>query len=271
LQLQFGRDGVVTAESSISRRRAGVGSMCVLREVQSLDAGDLGRQWEREMAVRVMTAYIAHELNHPLGTIINLVNILSRRLADPVIRTKDISEHVQNIRAEAIRATSVIRNMRMLTEHKPPSHESLSLLEVCHDTIARMKPLAKTQQVKLRFEVRTACVRVRGVKELLESALYNLVINSIAAFENANTASRLVIVRILTREPAYTAIQVLDNGIGIPESIRDKIFDPFVTTRPDGSGLGLAIAGDIMRLHHGRVICRRRRNGTCMEIMLPQE
>src|SRR5262249_55691775 len=75
----------------------------------------------------------AHELNHPLGTIINLVNILSRRLADPVIRTKDISEHVQNIRAEAIRATSVIRNMRMLTEHKPPSHESLSLLEVCHD------------------------------------------------------------------------------------------------------------------------------------------
>ena len=245
--------------------------MSVLREVHSPDASDIGRHWEREMAVRVMTAYVAHELNHPLGTIINLVNILSRRLADPVARPKDISEHVQNIKAEAIRATSVIRNMRMLTEHKPPSHESLSLFEVCHDTIARMKPLAKTKQVKVRFEVRTAFVRVRGVKELLETALYNLVINSIAALEDANTASRLVIVRILTRDPAYTTIQVLDNGIGIPESIRDKIFDPFVTTRPDGSGLGLAIAGDIIRLHHGRVICRRRRTGTCMEIMLPQE
>ena len=112
----------------------------------------------------------------------------------------------------------------MLTEHKPPSHESLSLFEVCHDTIARMKPLAKTKQVKVRFEVRSAFVRVRGVKELLETALYNLVINSIAALEDANTASRLVIVRILTRDPAYTAIQVLDNGIGVPESIRDKIF-----------------------------------------------
>ena len=169
--------------------------MSVLREVHSPDASDIGRQWEREMAVRVMTAYVAHELNHPLGTIINLVNILSRRLADPVARPKDISEHVQNIKAEAIRATSVIRNMRMLTEHKPPSHESLSLFEVCHDTIARMKPLAKTKQVKVRFEVRTAFVRVRGVKELLETALYNLVINSIAALEDANTASRLVIVR----------------------------------------------------------------------------
>ena len=181
--------------------------MSSVREVQSPDASDIGRQWEREMAVRVMTAYVAHELNHPLGTIINLVNILSRRLADPVVRPKDISEHVQNIKAEAIRASSVIRNMRMLTEHKPPSHESLSLFEVCHDTIARMKPLAKTKQVKVRFEVRTAFVRVRGVKELLETALYNLVINSIAALEDANTASRLVIVRILTRDPAYTAIQ----------------------------------------------------------------
>src|SRR5262245_21487842 len=78
---------------------AGVGCKSVLREVQSPDAGDIGRQWEREMAVRVMTAYVAHELNHPLGTIINLVNILSRRLADPVVRPKDIGEHVQNIKA----------------------------------------------------------------------------------------------------------------------------------------------------------------------------
>ena len=77
--------------------------MSSVREVQSPDASDIGRQWEREMAVRVMTAYVAHELNHPLGTIINLVNILSRRLADPVVRPKDISEHVQNIKAEAIR------------------------------------------------------------------------------------------------------------------------------------------------------------------------
>src|SRR5262249_53509980 len=82
---------------------------------------------------------------------------------------------------------------------------------------------------------------------------------------------RLVIIRILTPNPAETAIQVLDNGIGIPGSIRDKVFEPFVTTRPDGSDLGLAIAGDIIRLHHGQVSCRRRKTGTCMEIILPQE
>jgi len=159
----------------------------------------------------------------------------------------------------------------MLTDHRPTAHESVSLVEVCQDTIARMKPLARSKQVKIRLEVRTAFVRVQGVKELLETALYNFVINSIAALDGANVTSRLVTIRILTREPGETAIQVLDNGIGVPASILDKIFEPFVTTRPDGSGLGLAIAGDVMRLHHGRVSCRRRKSGTSMEMILPQE
>jgi len=245
--------------------------MSTVREAPSLDASDIGRQWEREMAVRVMTGYVAHELNHPLGTIINLANILSRHLAHPVVRPKDISGHIRDIKAEAVRATSIIKHMRMLSEHKPSAHESLSLIEVCRDTIARMKPLARSKQVTLRLEVRTAFVRVRGVKELLETALYNFVINSIAALDDAGAGRRLVTVRILTRDPGQTGVQVLDNGNGIPASIRDKIFDPFVTTRPDGSGLGLAIAGDIIRLHHGRVVCRQRKTGTCMEIILPQE
>src|SRR5215475_6228638 len=179
-------------------------------------ASDIGRQWEREMAVHVMTAYVAHELNHPLGTIINLANMLSRRLAGQAVRPKEMTGHIKDIKAEAIRATSIIKNMRMLTEHKPVARESLSLIEVCHDTIARIKPLAKSKQVKIRFEVRTALVRVHGVKELLETALCNFIINSIAALDLANVTSRLVIIRILTPNPAETAIQVLDNGIGIP-------------------------------------------------------
>jgi signal transduction histidine kinase len=245
--------------------------MSTVRDAPTLDASGIGRQWEREMAVRVMTAYAAHELNHPLGTIINLVNILSRRLAGPIIRRKDLTQCIQDIKSEAVRATSIIKNMRMLSEHKPTAHESLSLIEVCHDTIARMKPLAKRKRVRIRFEVRTAFIRVRGVKELLETALHNFVINSVTALDDITGTRRLVTIRILTRDPGQTTIQVLDNGIGIPGSIRDKVFEPFVTTRPDGSGLGLAIARDIVRLHHGQVLCRRRTTGTCMEMILPQE
>jgi len=118
--VRFGRGDEGDGSARHRCRRLGLAPMAIAHEAQAPDAGtsDIGRPWEREMAVRVMTGYVAHELNHPLGTIINLANILSRRLADPVVRSKDISEHVKNIKAEAVRATSIIKNMRMLTEHK---------------------------------------------------------------------------------------------------------------------------------------------------------
>jgi signal transduction histidine kinase len=68
-------------------------------------------------------------------------------------------------------------------------------------------------------------------------------------------------IRIVAKTPETTAVQVFDNGCGLPEAIRDKIFEPFVTARPDGSGLGLAIAGDIVRWHRGHVACRSKRQG----------
>ncbi len=247
--------------------------MSASREPHVLDpaANGIGRQWEREMALRVMTAYVAHELNHPLGTILNLANMLSRRLAGPVVSPRDIGEHIKDIKAEAIRATSIIKNMRMLTEHKPTARESVSLDDVCRDTIARIKPLAQSKQVKIRLEIRTARTKVQGVKALLETALYNFVINSIAALDDPRFTSRQVTVRVVALEPDRSTIQVLDNGSGVPDAIRDKIFEPFVTTRTDGSGLGLAIAGDIIRWHHGHVSCHPRKCGTRMEMNLPQE
>ena len=223
------------------------------------------------MALRVLTAYVAHELNHPLGTIINLANLLSRRLNGSVMSPKDLGEHLRGIKAEAIRATTTIKNMRMLTQHKPAPRETLCLIDVCRDTIARVRPLAKAKQVKIRLEVRTERTKVQGVKGLFETALYNLLINSIAALDDPKVTSRRVTVRVVAQEPDRTAIQVLDNGIGVPETIRDRIFEPFVTTRADGTGLGLAIASDVVRWHRGGVSCRPRKSGTCMEIVLPQK
>ena len=241
------------------------------RQAVNSNLSGIGRQWGRETALRVMTAYVAHELNHPLGTIINLANMLSRRLAGSVVSPKDLGEHLKGIKAEAIRATSTIKNMRMLTEHKPAPRESLCLINVCRDTIARVRPLAKAKQVKIRLEVRTNRTKVRGVKELIKTALYNFLINSIYALDDPKVTSRRVTVRVVAQEPYRTAIQVLDNGIGVPETIRDRIFEPFVITRANGSGLGLAIASDVIRWHRGRVSCRPRKSGTCMEMILPQE
>ena len=232
---------------------------------------DLGRQWERETTVRVMTAYVAHELNHPLGTIINLVNTLSRHLAKPVVRPQDIDEYLKGIKAEALRASTTIKHLRLLTERRPTTRSSVDLTEVCKEAIDRLRPLADAKQIRVRLEIHTEQTRVNGVKELLGTALYNFLINSIAALDVPEIVARKLMVRVVAKTPETTAVQVFDNGCGLPEDIRDKIFEPFVTTRADGSGLGLAIAGDIVRWHRGRVSCRSKRCGTCVEMILPNE
>jgi signal transduction histidine kinase len=232
---------------------------------------DLGRQWERETTVRVMTAYVAHELNHPLGTIINLVNTLSRHLAKSIVRPLDIDGYLKGIKAEALRASTTIKQLRLLTERRPTTKSSVDLSEVCREEIERLRPLADAKQVRIRLEIRTGQTRMIGVKELLGTALYNFLINSIAALDDPNIIGRKLVIRIVAETPETTAIQVFDNGCGLPETIRDKIFEPFVTARADGSGLGLAIAGDIVRWHRGRVACRSKRHGTCMEMILPSE
>ena len=232
---------------------------------------DLGRQWERETTVRVMTAYVAHELNHPLGTIINLVNTLSRQLAKPVVRPQDIDEYLKGIKAEALRASTTIKHLRLLTERRPATRFSVDLTEVCREAISRLTPLTEAKQIRVRLEIRTDKTRVNGVKELLGTALYNFLINSIAALDGPAIIARKLMVRIVAKTPETAAVQVFDNGCGLPEDIRDKIFEPFVTTRADGSGLGLAIAGDIVRWHRGQILCRSKRRGTCVEMVLPNE
>lgn len=231
---------------------------------------DLGRRWERETTIRVMTAYVAHELNHPLGTIINLVNTLSRQMAKSVVRPQEIDECLEKVKTEATRATTVIRHLRMLTERRPTARSNISLLEVCRETSERLRPLFEAKAIKLRFHINTSHSQVNGVKVLLETALYNFLINSVAALDDTQIAHRRLIIRIFEKPDMMLAIQVFDNGCGMPEEIRDHVFEPFVTTRPDGAGLGLAIAGDIIRWHHGTLACLPRRRGTCMEMALPQ-
>lgn len=232
---------------------------------------DLCRQWERETTVRVMTAYVAHELNHPLGTILNLVNTLSRQLAKPVVKPQDIDGYIKGIKEEALRASTTIKQLRLLTDRKPASRTSVDLASVCRETVARLAPLAEAKRIRTRLEIRTERTLVKGVKELLCAALHNFLINSVAALDDPAIAERRIVIRVAAKDDRTTAVQVFDNGCGFPEEMRDRMFEPFVTTRAEGSGLGLAIAGDIARWHRGSVCCSSNRRRTCVEMSLPIE
>jgi signal transduction histidine kinase len=186
-----------------------------------------------------------------------------------VVRPAEICDYLNVIKAEANRATTIIKQLRLLTERRPQAKYGFCLTEACSDCITRLAALAETKLVRVRLRVSTPQTYVTGVKELLEIALYNLLINSVTALDNPAILYRRLTVRIIAKPPGNTAIQVFDNGCGLPDEISDRIFEPFVTGRPEGSGIGLAIAGDIIRWHRGQLNCLPRKHGTCMEIVLP--
>jgi two-component system sensor histidine kinase FlrB len=104
---------------------------------------------------------------------------------------------------------------------------------------------------------------------MLRKAIDNLVRNGVQAIRATGRGYR-VIVRASTLDDARLAIDVDDDGPGVPESVRDRIFDPYFTTRTEGTGLGLAIVKKIVVEHGGTIACERSPlGGARFRIVLP--
>jgi nitrogen fixation/metabolism regulation signal transduction histidine kinase len=133
---------------------------------------------------------------------------------------------------------------------------TLHLAEVkVSDLLQRIKLLfaAETINRRVKFSVRVdpESLVVKADKQLIEQVLINLVINSMQALEEHK--NKQIALAAFTDYAGRVLIQISDNGSGISEEIRDKIFVPFFTTREKGSGIGLSLSRQIMRMHRGMI------------------
>jgi two-component system nitrogen regulation sensor histidine kinase NtrY len=107
------------------------------------------------------------------------------------------------------------------------------------------------RQIALSVRVDPESLAVTADKQLIEQVLINLVMNSIQAFNDQE--NKQIVMSAFMDYAGRVLIQVSDNGSGISEEIRDKIFVPFFTTREKGSGIGLSLSRQIMRMHRGMI------------------
>jgi signal transduction histidine kinase len=151
-----------------------------------------------------------------------------------------------------------------------PSHEDLVPLPP-NDVIERSLELCHYQILKggvlLKKELAAELPRVMGVSNQLEMALINLVVNAIHAMEGGGGQLRVG----STIKGGDVEISVGDNGPGIPEPIQDRLFEPFVTTKPEGKGTGLGLSTVLMvvQRHQGRIDFSTGKAGTTFRITLP--
>lgn len=226
---------------------------------------DVLRKNERLTTLGLLAAEIAHEIRNPLTVLKLLHGGLGHDLPEADPRRTDL-----RVIGEKLDQLEGIVS-RVLNFAKAPSslHARCSLAEMIDDTLLLVRLKLAQGKIALQFKRPERPLHVEAHRGQIQQVLLNLLLNAMHAMPEGGT-----IEIALSTEPRNAGtvahIDITDTGGGVPAGIRDRIFDSFLSGRPDGTGLGLAIAKRILLSHHGDIELRRTGDtGTTMRVTLP--
>ncbi len=230
------------------------------------------RALEQAQATKELIRNLAHEIKNPLGGIRGAAQLLEME-----VESKALAEYTRVIIHEADRLQGLVD--RLLAPHRRPQVVGdVNIHEVCERV--RSLVLAEFPRgLRLDRDYDTSIPEVRGDREQLIQAVLNVVRNAAEALEDriaagdARIVLRTRVARQVTigkhRHRLALELHVEDNGPGVPESIRDRIFFPLVSGREGGSGLGLTLARNFVQQHQGTVECQSEPGKTVFTILIP--
>lgn len=223
---------------------------------------------EQQQASRELIRNLAHEIKNPLGGIRGAAQLLEHELGNPSLR-----EYTQVIIKEADRLQDLMQ--RLLTPHRAMLPTTVNI----HEILERVRSLLTAEypgSLEIRRDYDTSLPELIGDREQLIQAVLNIARNAAQAMEGAGeiilrTRALRQVTLAKKRYRLAMEIKVIDNGPGIPEDIRERMFYPLVSGREGGSGLGLTIAQNFVQHHHGTIDCSSRPGNTVFVLRLPVE
>ena len=223
------------------------------------------RESEQLRTAGLLGASLAHEIRNPLVTLKTIAQSAKARYNDPEFRRLLI----ELVPTEIERIEGLVSGLMDLGRPQHPHFESLQLNEVVETSIKLVRPKALDESVMLECKLDEACVPVHGDRSSIRQIILNLVMNAIQAVEVVD-GRREVVVRTIAG-PSSVVLEIGDNGPGMPQEVRDRLFQPFTTSnKTSGMGLGLAITADLVRLHHGEItLVDGQEVGTTFRVTLP--
>jgi signal transduction histidine kinase len=223
------------------------------------------RKNERLTMLGLLAAEIAHEIRNPLTVLKLLHGGMGLDFAEGDPRRTD----VRVIGEKLDQLESIVT--RVLNFAKAPTslHSRHQVSEIVADTLVLVRLKLAQSNIRVAFEPPPGSVVVEGHKGQLQQVLLNLIINSMQAMPEGGE----ITIQLSSdgRDPGgHAVIDVTDTGSGIPDAIRERIFDSFLTGRPDGTGLGLAIAKRVLLGHNGDIeLVSSSHAGTTLRVTLP--
>jgi two-component system, NtrC family, nitrogen regulation sensor histidine kinase GlnL len=230
------------------------------------------RLLDQAQANKELIRNLAHEIKNPLGGIRGAAQLLEME-----IDSKELKEYTKVIIHEADRLQTLVD--RLLAPHRRPHVVGdVNIHEVCERV--RSLILAEFPRgLKVVREYDTSIPEFRGDREQLIQAVLNIAHNACQALAERISAgdAQLVFRTRIARQVTFgkqryrlaLELHVIDNGPGVPDSIRDRIFFPLVSGREGGSGLGLTLAQTFVQQHHGLIECDSVPGRTDFKILIP--
>ena len=217
-----------------------------------------------------MASGLAHELNHPLATITNYTNGCIRRLKDGRSDGDDLLAAMERVSAQAERAADVVRCMRNFVRTGDAQRRSVDLNELIRDVAALLHHDIDRHSVALRLHLSEPLPKVEAEVVQLEQVILNLAKNGLESMEADACTSKTLEIHTTTNGGRSIEVAVKDTGPGLDEATKERIFDPFVSTKSDGIGLGLSISRSILEAHGGRLwLAASDQNGSEFRFVLP--
>lgn len=214
--------------------------------------GELARR-ERLSALGEMAAQVAHQLRTPLATAL----LYAGHLARPSIADADRMRFAEKTLSRLRYLERLIQDMLLFVKGARLSEEVFLLAPLVEELAQTLEPHATARQIALRLDTPAAGLMLKGDRQAISGALINLLENALQACDPHGQVG----LSVGGEGSPFCAFHVEDSGAGIPEAARERLFEPFFTTRGEGSGLGLAIVRQVAEVHGGWVEWSQRAEG----------
>lgn len=199
------------------------------------------RQSEKMAAIGQLAAGIAHEIRNPLAGISGSIQLLQANDSDSAQTAKLMGI----VMREIDRLNNLITEFLDFAKPEAPMEDQVEMGSLLEDILSFVKGDSRYSNVKTSFEC-TEILRILGNRDKLKQAFLNIMVNAFQAIENSENPQIVVAVK---RNSNKLLVSIKDNGIGMDENLKERIFEPFHTTKPKGTGLGLAITHSIFQSH----------------------
>jgi signal transduction histidine kinase len=223
-----------------------LGALLTLHDVESVREIESDLELSRRLAaIGRLTAGVGHEVKNPINAIVVHLELMRNKLGDSNHRAM---RHLEVIESEIQRLDRVVQTLVDFSRPVELQLKEQDLRRVVSAVLMLASAELETRNVHVQSDLPDRPVMAKVDADLLKQALLNVVLNGAQAMAEGGKLS----VR-LAEDGRMAYLSIHDQGSGIPDDVRDKIFDLYFTTKKDGSGIGLAMTYRIVELHNGSI------------------